>query len=114
MALIKRGFGARRRLRGEPRRKLQRLDQAAGIGAAGAGDIEGGAVIGRGADERQAERDIDGAVEGERLHRDQRLIVEHAERDIIAGPRLRMKKRVGGKRSEGVDAFRPQLSRPPA
>ena len=54
--------------------------QARRIGAAGAGDIEGGAVIGRRADERQAERDVDAVVEGERLDRDQRLIVVHADR----------------------------------
>ena len=63
--------------RGEPRRQAKRGDQARRIGAAGAGDIEGGAVVGRGAHERQPERDVDGVVEGQRLDRDQRLVVIH-------------------------------------
>ena len=71
------------RPRGEPRRKLQRGDQARRIGLAGAGDVEGGAVIGRGAHERQAERDVDGVVEGQRLDRDQRLVVIHAQRGVV-------------------------------
>ena len=54
------GFG-RRHARGEP----QRRDQARRIGLAGAGDVEGRAVIRRGADERQAERDVDGVLEGD-------------------------------------------------
>ena len=45
---------------------------------AGTSDVEGGAVIGRGPHEWQAERDIDGMIEGERLDRNQRLIVIHA------------------------------------
>ena len=61
-----------------------RLD---GSARARAGDIEGGAVIGRGAHERQAERDVDAVVEGERLDRDQRLIVIHAERHVVGRAR---------------------------
>ena len=40
---------------------------------------EGRAVVGRGAHERQAERDVDAAVEGQRLERDQRLVVVHGD-----------------------------------
>ncbi len=58
-------------------------EQAGGIGAAGSGDIERRAVIGRGAHERQAERDVDAAGEVDGLDRDQRLVVIHAERDVI-------------------------------
>ena len=65
----------RRHARGEP----QRRDQARRIGLAGAGNVEGRAVIGRGAHERQAERDVDGVLERERLDRDQRLVVIHAD-----------------------------------
>ena len=50
-----------------PRRHLGRSRSAAirlsGRADAAAGDVEGGAVVGRGADERQAERDVDAAVE---------------------------------------------------
>ena len=55
------------------RREPQRRDQARRVGEPLAGDVEGRAVIGRGAHERQAERDVDAAVEGERLGRDQPL-----------------------------------------
>ena len=47
-----------RHARGKP----QRRDQAGRIGAAGAGNIERGAIVRRGADERQSQRDIDGIV----------------------------------------------------
>ena len=41
--------------------ELERRDEARRIGACLAGDVERGAVIGRGAHDRQAERDIDAA-----------------------------------------------------
>ena len=47
------------------------------------------AVIGRGADEGKAERDVDAVVESERLDRDQRLVVVHAERGVVGSPRAR-------------------------
>ena len=40
------------------------------------------------ADERQAERDVDAVLEGQRLGRDQRLVVIHAQRRVVAGARL--------------------------
>ncbi len=65
-------------------------------------------MVRRGADEGQAERRIDPLVEGERLGRDQRLVVIHAQRDVIAGAGTRMKHGIGRQRPEGVDAFRAQ------
>ena len=65
----------------------ERGDQARRIGAAGAGDVERGAVVGRGAHEGQAERDVDAAGEVDRLDRDQRLVVIHAERRVIGRAR---------------------------
>src|SRR5690606_32870727 len=56
---------------GEPERR----DEARGRGGALAGDVERRAMVGRGAHEGQAQGDVDGAVEGERLGRDQRLVV---------------------------------------
>jgi len=64
----------------------QRRDQARRVGAALAGDVVSRAVIGRGADERQSERHVHGAVEGQGLDRDQRLVVIHAERRVVARP----------------------------
>ena len=71
--------GAGRCSRGE----AQRGDEAVGARLAGAGEREGGAVVGRGAHERQAQRDVDAAVEGERLERDQRLVVIHGDRRVV-------------------------------
>ena len=93
---------------------LQRGDQAGGIGLAGAGDVERGAVIGRGADEGQAEGDVDAAVEIDGLERDQRLVVIHAQRRVVTLARLGMEQRVGGEGAAGGDALRRATPRPPA
>lgn len=45
--------------RRQPLGKLDRLDQAALVGNPLAGDVEGGAVVDGGADDRQAEGDVD-------------------------------------------------------
>ena len=44
----------------QSRCELQRCQQAAGVGTAGTRQIEGRAMIDRGADDRQAECDVDG------------------------------------------------------
>ncbi len=64
--------------------QLNRGDQAAWIGDALSGDVEGGAMVGRGAHDRQAKGHVLSAVHIPRLERDQRLIVIHADRDIVA------------------------------
>ena len=74
------------------------------IGGAGAGDVEGGAVIGRGAHERKAERDIDGVIESKRLDRDQRLVVIHAQGGIVGRARPFVEQRIGRQRTPGIDA----------
>ena len=75
------------------------------IGLAGAGDVEGRAVVRRGADERQAQRDVDGVLERDRLDRDQRLVVIHADRAVIGLARGGVEHGVGRQRAAGVDAF---------
>jgi hypothetical protein len=62
-------------------------------------------VIGRGAHEGEAEGDVDRLGEGERLCRDECLVVIHAERGIVTGPCLLREHRIRGKRAEGVDVF---------
>ena len=57
---------------------------------------KGRAVVGRGAHERQPQRDVDAALEGERLERDQGLVVIHGDDGIVAAPGLGVKQRVGG------------------
>ena len=59
------------------------------------------AMVGRGADEGQAQRDVDAVVEGERLDRDQRLVVIHAD-----APRRSRRARVGVEHGVGAAAGR--------
>src|SRR3546814_9483953 len=68
---------ARRR---HPRRHRDRRDRRPRIGPAAARDVERRPVIGRGADDGQAERQVDAVVEMQRLERRERLIVIGAER----------------------------------
>ena len=71
----------------------------AGIGHTLARNIEGGSMVGAGTHNRQAQRDIDSLIEIERLDRDQRLIVIHAQRRVIAFAGMRSEQRVGGVRA---------------
>src|ERR1043165_2464539 len=64
--------------------KVERLDQAAGIGAAAAGKIERRAVVDRGAHERQPEGGVDAATEARVLQHRQPLVVIHRERAVGA------------------------------
>src|SRR5437762_7931351 len=74
-------------LGGQPDRR----DQALRIGFALARNIERRSVIGRGADEREAQAHIDAATKIERLDRDQRLVVIHAEDRVVSCTRFVMK-----------------------
>src|SRR5262245_58328832 len=60
---------------GESRGEQRRLDHARGIGQVLSGDVECRAVVDRGANDREPERDVDGTSECEQLHRNQTLIV---------------------------------------
>ncbi|QTK79016.1 hypothetical protein AT6N2_C1239 [Agrobacterium tumefaciens] len=66
-------------------------------------------MVRRGANERQAERDIDRIVKAERLGGDERLIVIHADRHVITLAGGVVEHGVGGQGAEGVDAV---LSQP--
>jgi hypothetical protein len=79
--------------------ELQRSHEAARAGLACARQREGGPVIGRGAHERQAERDVDAAVEGQRLEGNQRLVVIHGDHGVIGGARLGVEQGVGRMRT---------------
>jgi hypothetical protein len=52
------------------------------VGAAAAGQVERGAVIDRGADDGQAERDVDAVLEGGVLEHRQALVVVHREHGV--------------------------------
>src|SRR5690606_30382467 len=69
----RRAEAAPREARGEAERLLHR----AGVRAAGARDVERGPVVGRGAHEREAERDVHAAPEGDRL--------EGGHPDVVVG-----------------------------
>ena len=55
------------------------------VGAAGAGQVEGGAVVGTGAGVGQTKGHVHAGVEGEEFERDQSLVVIHAE-DAVEFP----------------------------
>src|SRR5512135_386889 len=65
-----------------PERVLYRRDHARRIRRAQSRDFERGPMIGRGADERQANRDVDRAIKLQGLERDQALIVIHRNRGV--------------------------------
>src|SRR2546426_7969659 len=64
--------------------KLHRLDQAARVGASGPGEIERGAVVDRGAHEREPERDVYALPETRVLQHRQPLVVVHREHRVGA------------------------------
>src|SRR5919198_4509967 len=80
----------------ELNRKLERLAQAAGIGAAAAGDVERRAMVHGGAHERQAERYVHPTTEGCVLQHRQALVVVHGEHRIGVFQPLGHEERIGG------------------
>src|ERR1700751_503274 len=73
---------------------FDRLDQAALVGDALAGDIEGGSVVDRGANNRQSERDVDAGqflpaagggidFEAEQLDRNVSLVVIYGDHGVV-------------------------------
>jgi hypothetical protein len=93
----------------EPHRGLERCPHRCRIGATRTGDIEGGAMVGRRAWERQAQRDVNGRAEGSGLDgRHPHVVVgcEHGVRFAAHGPD---KDGVGGVGAISYDAFFPQL-----
>src|SRR3546814_2194215 len=62
-------------------------------------------MVGRGADERQAEGNVATLVEIQRLDRDQRLVVIHADRGVVAGARRGMEHGIWRQRAGHIEAF---------
>src|SRR6266404_4382673 len=77
-------------------RQPQRGDQALGARTTSAGDCKGSSMIRRGPHEGQSERGIHPAIEVDRLDRDQRLIMIHAQCGVKSRTRLEVKHGVGG------------------
>ena len=90
----------------------QRGAEAVGARFAFAGDVEAGAVIGRGADDGQAERDVHRVPEVQRLDRDQALIVIERDDRVVARARVFVKQRVGRARVGSPASLRRASARP--
>src|SRR5689334_12342641 len=101
--------GGTRRGGGQVGGLAQRLDHAALVGLAGAGDVEGGAVVDAGADHRQAHGDVDACLEAEHLDRAVPLVVVHRHDEVEVPTAGAEEHGVGGERSEYVDALAARL-----
>ncbi len=77
---------------------------AAGVGFVFAGDVEGGAVVGGGADDGEAEGDVDAAVEVEEFDGDEALVVVHGDDEVVVALDGFDEDGVGGEGAVGVDA----------
>ena len=90
-------------------RGIDRGEQTLRRSPAGAGEIKCRAVINRGTDDRQAERDIDAFVKGCVLEHREPLVVIH--RQLCVGTRQHIlgKQCVRGQRADQVHAFAAQL-----
>jgi hypothetical protein len=94
----------------QPGRKGEGVDKAFCRRHAFVGDIERRAVVDRSADYRQAERDVDRALEIEQLDRDVALVVVHADHGVE--PFLLhglVEDRVGGEWALDVDSLLPGI-----
>ncbi len=60
-------------------------------------------MIWRGADDRQPQGDVHAAPEVQHLHRDQRLVVIHADHGVVGAAGGLVKQSVGGFRTGAVD-----------
>src|SRR5690606_6868524 len=90
--------------RGEFDREPRRRDQAARFGAAAARDVERGAVIDRGADPGQAERDVHRVAETGVFQYRQALVVVHREDCIELRGMGGHERGIGRQRTDRVDA----------
>src|SRR5439155_17825616 len=86
-----------------------RLDEATGLCLTGTGELDRGAVVDRGADHGQAERDVDTPAEARVLEHGQALIVIHRKRAIGPGEPIRNEQRIRWQRSGEPQAFRAQF-----
>jgi hypothetical protein len=108
-----------------PDRLLDGREQTARIRLAGAREVQRRAMIDRGANNRQAKRDVDAVTKTRILERGQALIVVHRENTIATCQHGRRKHRIGRQRPEqrhalcaqafkhrddDVDLFTPQVA----
>lgn len=85
--------------------QMHRFVEAGGIGDGVPGDVEGGAVIDRSADNGQAEGDVDAGFERKGLERDETLVVIHADVGIDRFTDGGEEGGVGGKGADELEAL---------
>ena len=90
---------------GESGGLFEGFDEAAFVGGSLAGDVEGGAVVDRRADHRQAEGDVDAGFEAEDFDGGVALVVVHGDDDVEITAGGQIKKRVGGEGALDEPAF---------
>jgi hypothetical protein len=83
-------------------------EQAGVVGGAETGDVEGGAVIDAGADEGQADGDVDAVFDPEVLDGDEALVVVLGHHGVEGSGAGSHEDGVGGPGSADVDAFAPR------
>ena len=81
----------------------------AAVGAVLAGDIEGGAVIDRRADDGYSQRDVDCPLEVDELHRDMSLVVVHRDDEVEFLAQAANKNRVRRVWPGAIEAKPPRL-----
>src|SRR5919199_127217 len=70
------------------------------------GDVEGRAMIDRGADDRKADADVDAEVEAEQFHWDMALVVIHGHHAVEFALACTPEDSVGRQRSDDLQALR--------
>ena len=90
-------------------RARDRLQQAAAIGLPGSGQIECRTVIHRGADNRQAKRNVDALTESGIFQDRQTLVVKHRQHTICVFQIARLEQRIGRLGAARFDTFRSRL-----
>ena len=89
----------------EINRCLDRRSQATRIGLASCRQIESRAVVNRGADNGQPQRDINCIMKSQRLEYRQTLVMVHRQIRVGLRPQTRDKRAVGGYRSKDIQPF---------
>jgi len=75
-----------------------------GVGGVASYDVEGGAMVGAGADDGQADGNVDGGIEGEHFEGDESLVVVHGDDDVPFAVEGLVKEGVGREGALDVDA----------
>jgi hypothetical protein len=92
-------------LDGEFNRQVDGRSHTSGVGFVSSHDIKRGSMIGTGAHNRKAERNVHCLIEREQLHRYQSLIVIHGDNGVVVAVAGAHEDGVGRVWAGGVDAL---------